>query len=62
MLPSNSYPYSQVRVHIKDSAFFGRSELRYLLSTLLPILKADSEATDVIGIAMISRAIMVSTG
>ena len=55
-------PFNQSLVHNKASAFFGRIELRYFPMTWPLILKADSEATLVIGMLRISRAIDASSG
>ena len=61
-LPLASKPCNQLRVQRRAWSFFGRRRLLYLLNTWPPMLKADSEATVVIGILNKSLAINARMG
>jgi hypothetical protein len=55
-------PCNQFRVQINIWTCSGSVELLYLVRTRPPILKDDSDATVVMGMLRISRAIMESVG
>jgi hypothetical protein len=56
------FDLNQFYEHIKASTVVGANELRKGSKTRSPVLKADYEATVVMGIAKTSRAIWAITG
>jgi hypothetical protein len=62
VIKDEDVPLSQSWVHICASVVIGVNELRYGSRTLSPVLKADSDATVVTGIANTSLAMLARIG